>query len=191
MPQASLGYGGDDRLRAQAYNANALRGSLGGEGEWTRQLARKNLSSLSISTISEDLTITGSVTSQGELHLNGQVQGDVHCVALVLGENAQLEGNVVAEDVMVRGRLIGSVRALKVMLQSTAHVEGNLVHKSLAVEHGTHFEGELRPSENPLASNPEVPGVEPQLNHDGHSETVKQRERGNGFIKSLPELLSA
>ena len=28
--------------------------------------------SLSISTISEDLTITGSVTSQGELHLNGQ-----------------------------------------------------------------------------------------------------------------------
>jgi cytoskeletal protein CcmA (bactofilin family) len=63
--------------------------------------------SLSISTISEDLTITGNVESQGELHLNGQVQGDVHCVALVLGENAQLEGNVVAEDVMVRGRLIG------------------------------------------------------------------------------------
>jgi cytoskeletal protein CcmA (bactofilin family) len=145
--------------------------------------------SLSISTISEDLTITGSVTSQGELHLNGQVQGDVRCVALVLGENAQLEGNVVAEDVMVRGRLIGSVRARKVMLQSTAHVEGNLVHKSLAVEHGTHFEGDSRPSENPLASNPEVPGVEPH--HDGHSETVNQRERGNGFIKSLPELLSA
>jgi cytoskeletal protein CcmA (bactofilin family) len=148
-------------------------------------------SSLSISTISEDLTITGSVTSQGELHLNGQVQGDVHCVALVLGENAQLEGNVVAEDVMVRGRLIGSVRAHKVMLQSTAHVEGNLVHKSLAVEHGTHFEGESRPSENPLASNPEVPGVDPQLNHEGRSETVNQREQGKGFIKSLPELLSA
>jgi len=147
--------------------------------------------SLSISTISEDLTITGSVTSQSELHLNGQVQGDVHCVALVLGENAQLEGNVVAEDVMVRGRLIGSVRALKVMLQSAAHVEGDLVHKSLAVEHGTYFDGESRPSENPLASNPEVPRVEPQLNHDGHSETVDQRERGNGFIKSLPELLSA
>ena len=85
--------------------------------------------SLSISTISEDLTITGNVESKGELHLNGRVQGDVCCVALVLGENAQLEGNVVAEDVMVRGRLIGSVRALKVMLQSPAHVEGNLVHR--------------------------------------------------------------
>ena len=154
-------------------------------------------SSLSISTISEDLTITGSVTSQGELHLNGQVQGDVHCVALVLGENAQLEGNVVADDVMVRGRLIGSVRALKVILQSTAHVEGNLVHKSLAVEHGTHFEGESRPSENPLASTPEVPGIEPQLDHDEQPQSMKQpesmkhSERGNGFIRSLPESLGA
>ena len=153
--------------------------------------ARAQDSSSLISTISEDLTITGSVTSQGELHLNGQVQGDVHCVALVLGENAQLEGNVVADDVMVRGRLIGSVRALKVMLQSTAHVEGNLVHKSLAVEHGTHFEGESRPSENPLASNPEVAAAEPQLNHNGRPDAVKQRERGNGFIKSLPESPSA
>ena len=83
----------------------------------------------SISTIGEDLTITGNVTSKGELHVNGRVQGDVHCVALVLGENAQVEGSVVAEDVMVRGRLIGSVRALRVMLQSTAYVEGNLFHR--------------------------------------------------------------
>mgnify|MGYP003526016654 CR=1 FL=1 len=52
----------------------------------------QNSSPLSISTIGEDLTITGNVTSKGELHLNGKVQGDVHCVALVLGENAQLEG---------------------------------------------------------------------------------------------------
>jgi len=73
--------------------------------------------SLSISTISEDLTITGNVESQGELHLNGLVQGDVRCIALVIGENAQLEGNVVAEEVMVRGRLIGSVRAQKVIVQ--------------------------------------------------------------------------
>ena len=57
-------------------------------------------SPLSISTIGEDLTITGNVTSKGELHLDGEIQGDVHCVALVLGEHAQLNGGVVAEDVM-------------------------------------------------------------------------------------------
>ena len=148
-------------------------------------------SPLSISTIGEDLTIIGNVTSKGELHLDGEIQGDVHCVALVLGENAQLNGGVVAEDVMVRGRLIGSVRALRVMLQSQAHVKGNLFHKSLAVEQGAHFEGESRPSDDPLASNPEVAAPEPQLNHNGRPDAVKQRERGNGFIKSLPESPSA
>ena len=151
----------------------------------------QNSNPLSISTIGEDLTIAGNVTSKGKLHLDGQIQGDVRCVALVLGENAQLNGGVVAEDVMVRGRLIGSVRALRVTLQSTSHVEGNLVHKSLAIEHGTHFEGESRPAEDPLASNPEVAAAEPQPNHNGRPDAVKQRERGNGFIRSLPESPSA
>ena len=56
----------------------------------------------SISTIGEELTITGNVTSKGELHVNGRVQGDVHCAVLVLGENAQVEGSVVAQDVIWR-----------------------------------------------------------------------------------------
>ena len=77
-------------------------------------------------------------------------------MALVLGENAQLEGSVVAEDVMVRGRLIGSVRALRVTLESKSHVEGNLFHKSLSLEQGTHFEGESHPSEDPLSSSPQA-----------------------------------
>ena len=144
-------------------------------------------SPLSISTIGEGLTITGKVTSRGELHLNGQVQGDVHCVALVLGENAQLEGSVIAEDVMVRGRLIGSVRALRVRLESKSHVEGNLFHQSLSIEQDTHFEGESRPSQDPLSSSPEVPTLEPQLNHNGCPDAAKQRERWNGFMRSFPE----
>ena len=137
------------------------------------------------SSIGEDLTITGTVTSKGELHLDGQVQGDVRCVALVLGENAQLEGDVVAEDVIVRGRLIGSVRALRVSLQAKSHVEGNLFHKSLSVEQDAHFEGDSRPSEDPLE--PEVVVVAPQPNHNGCHGSIKQRERANGFIRSLPE----
>ena len=142
-------------------------------------------SSRPLSTIGEDLTITGTVTSKGELHLDGQIQGDVHCVALVLGEKAQLQGNVVAEDVVVRGHLIGSVRAIRVSLQAKSHVEGNLFHKSLSVEQDAHFEGDSRPAEDPLE--PEVVVVAPQPNHNGCHGSIKQRERANGFIRSLPE----
>jgi cytoskeletal protein CcmA (bactofilin family) len=142
---------------------------------------------LSISTIGEDLTITGNVTSKGALHLDGQVQGDVRCATLVLGEHAQLEGSVVAEEVMVRGRLIGSVRALRVRLQAKSHVEGNLFHKSLSIEQDTHFEGESRPSEDPLSANSKVATVEPQSNHNGRLNDGDQRESLKGFIRTLPE----
>lgn len=151
----------------------------------------QNSSPLSISTIGEDLTITGNVTSKGELHLNGKVQGDVHCVALVLGESAQLEGNVVAEDVMVRGRLIGSVRALTVTLEANSHVEGNLFHKSLSLAQGTHFEGESRPLDDPLSASPEVPTVELQLEPNGGLNAVSRRGSVKGFIRSFPESRSA
>ena len=104
------------------------------------------------STIGEDLTIFGDVTSKGELHIDGRVEGDVRCVSLVLGDNSEIKGNVMAEEVMIRGRLIGSIRGRRVILQSTAHVEGEVLHKDLAMEQGAHFEGESRRSDHPLSA---------------------------------------
>ena len=124
----------------------------------SQQSARVQGSSTSgTSTIGEDLVITGNVTSKGEIHLDGQIQGDIHCVSLVLGENSQLEGGVIAEDVVIRGLLIGSVRALRVTLQSKCHVEGDLVHQSLAIEQGAFFEGKSRRSDDPLSPSQEAP----------------------------------
>ena len=165
-----------------------LRGSVGGDGMDTSARAQES-SPPSISTIGEDLTITGDVTSKGKLHLDGRVLGNVHCVTLVLGENAHVEGNAFAEEIIIRGRLIGSVRALRVSLQANSHVEGKLLHKSLSLEQGTPFEGESCPSDDPL-SIPEIHRAELQQDHKD-PEAVKGRERVNGFIRSLPESLSA
>lgn len=111
---------------------------------------------LRISRIGPDLMITGNVAAKGAIQLDGQVHGEVHCVSLVLGEGSQLEGGVIAEDVVLRGRLIGSVRALRVTLQSKCHVEGELVHQSLAIEKGAFFEGESRRTDDPLSPSQET-----------------------------------
>ena len=70
-----------------------------------RSTVARGSDTLTVSTIGGDLTITGNVTSKGEIQLDGHVHGDVHCVALVLGENSNVEGNVTADDVVIRGRL--------------------------------------------------------------------------------------
>ena len=108
------------------------------------------------SIIGEDLTVTGNVLSKGEVQVDGQIQGDVHCSSLIVGEKAQITGGIVAEDVVVRGQVMGSIRGVRVTLQASSHVEGDIFHQSLAIEQGAFFEGKSRRSEDPIASAPKI-----------------------------------
>ena len=103
------------------------------------------------SIIGEDLAITGNVNSKGEIQVDGEIQGDIHCGSLLLGDKSQVTGSVIAEDIVVRGRMVGSIRGLRVTLQAQSHVEGDIFHQSLAIEQGAYFEGKSRRSDDPLA----------------------------------------
>ena len=102
------------------------------------------------SIIGEDLTIRGNVTSKGEVQLDGEIEGEIRCGSLLLGDKGQVMGGVAAEDVVVRGRIIGSIRGLRVTLQAQCHVEGDIFHQSLSIEQGAYFEGKSRHSDKPL-----------------------------------------
>jgi cytoskeletal protein CcmA (bactofilin family) len=103
------------------------------------------------SVISADLVVTGTLSSTGDIQLDGRIEGDVHSAGLVIGEKAVILGEVLADEVTVRGRVEGSIRARKILLCSTCHVEGNILHEAFAVEAGAFFEGNCRHSDNPLA----------------------------------------
>src|SRR5262245_58032925 len=92
------------------------------------------------SIISADLTVTGTLVSNGDIQIDGVVEGDVRSVGLVIGEKAEIHGEILAEDLTVRGRVIGRIRARKVQLSATAHVEGDILHEAFAVEAGAFFE---------------------------------------------------
>lgn len=104
-----------------------------------------------VTLIGADLTIVGDVISKGNVTLDGEIQGDMHCASLVVGEDGAIEGGVIANEVTVLGRVIGSIRANKVVLQSTAHVEGDIFHQEIGMEIGTVFDGTLKRTQNPTA----------------------------------------
>lgn len=108
------------------------------------------------SIISGDLIISGNLLSGGELQVDGTIDGDVRASSLVIGEQATVTGEVLAEEVIIRGRVIGSVRGLRVVLAANCHVEGEIFHESLAVEPGAYFEGNCRRSEDPLSRSEDV-----------------------------------
>jgi cytoskeletal protein CcmA (bactofilin family) len=164
--------GGDALQRAAERPANET-------GAFTdRPLAaakRQSSGKLVPSIIGEDLTIVGNVSSKGEIQIDGQIQGDISCGSLLLGDKSQITGGVVAEDVVVRGRVLGSIRGLRVTLQSQSHVEGDIYHQSLAIEQGAYFEGKSRRSDNPMAA-PKGAGEPSPATGDGASMPVRAAE---------------
>ena len=110
-----------------------------------------NASKMVPSIIGEDLNIRGNVTAKGEIQVDGQIEGDIRCGSLLVGDKSLVTGGVVAEDVVVRGRIVGSINGLRITLQAQSHVEGDIVHQSLAIEQGAYFEGKSRRSDDPIA----------------------------------------
>lgn len=111
------------------------------------------------SQIGADLTIIGNLVSKGEVHIDGDVQGDVHAANVVVGESARITGALVADEVIVRGTVMGSIRGKRVVLQSSSKVEGDIFHSQLAIEQGAFFEGKSRRSDDPTAGvqRPDLP----------------------------------
>ncbi len=106
------------------------------------------------SILSSDLTVTGNIRTEGDIQIEGTVEGDIRAHQLVIGETATIRGEIVGDEVVVNGRVVGRVRGLKVRLSASARVEGDIIHKTIAIESGAHFEGSVQRQEDPIANGP-------------------------------------
>jgi cytoskeletal protein CcmA (bactofilin family) len=91
--------------------------------------------------IAEGLKIVGSVTAEGLVEVNGQIEGDLQCTSLIISPKACINGGVQAERVVVNGKVEGPIHGGEVILKSRAIVVGDIQTQSLTIEPGAHFEG--------------------------------------------------
>jgi cytoskeletal protein CcmA (bactofilin family) len=144
-------------------NAEAARGGEKRDIWRVAQPTQSQAHDPTTSTLNEALTIAGRLTSKGNLHINGRVEGTIRCHSLVLGETSHVEGDVIAEKVAIHGRLIGTVHASDIVLCGGCYVEGDLYHQSLTIERGVHFEGQSFREDSPPAVQSAGPAqVEPE-----------------------------
>jgi cytoskeletal protein CcmA (bactofilin family) len=102
------------------------------------------------SVIDPWLLITGDLAGDGELQVDGKVNGNIRCARLIVGKDGAISGSVTADEVIVRGRVKGVIRAQRVMLLDSARVESDIFHKTLTVEEGACFDGEVRFRADPM-----------------------------------------
>jgi cytoskeletal protein CcmA (bactofilin family) len=89
--------------------------------------------------------VRGRVSGDGDLLVDGAVQGDIMLRGdLVIGDGAQATSNVEARAVTVRGELEGDVRASGlVRIEAGAKVRGDMHGESVAIEEGAEYTGRL------------------------------------------------
>ncbi len=104
------------------------------------------------SCIGSGMSIVGNIECNGPAQVFGRIQGELRASDLLIGEGAQVEGSVIAQDVTVCGRVKGTIRAVRVKLQDGGAVEGDIFHRSLSIDENSLFEGSSRRVENPTDS---------------------------------------
>jgi cytoskeletal protein CcmA (bactofilin family) len=103
-----------------------------------------------VSSISSGLSIFGKIVGHGSLTIFGHVEGELHASAVEIAEGAQMEGDVVAEELTIGGHVKGTIHANRVKLNNTSVVEGDIFHRTLAIEENARFEGMSRRQENTI-----------------------------------------
>jgi cytoskeletal protein CcmA (bactofilin family) len=150
--------------KSQSETADNRRDST--SGQKMPRSAAVSTAAPEASSISAGLSIVGKIVGHGALTIFGQVEGELRASTVVIAKGAQMEGDVVAEELTIGGHVKGTIHANRVKLNSTAVVEGDIFHRTLAVEENARFEGMSRRQENtttdtsPLVAHPWVAPID-------------------------------
>jgi cytoskeletal protein CcmA (bactofilin family) len=100
--------------------------------------------------VNRGVSIVGALTVEGDVHIEGTVDGDIRCGALQIAERGIVEGLIVANRVVVLGEFVGMIYARELVLGAGCAVEGQIYHHTLVLEEGCYFEGKSRRHGDPL-----------------------------------------
>jgi cytoskeletal protein CcmA (bactofilin family) len=96
------------------------------------------------SILSKNLHITGNLETDGDIQVEGVIDGDVRSKFLTIGTQAVVNGSVVADTISVEGTVNGQITGRIVQLGKSSKVNGDIVHESLSVDAGAFVHGMCR-----------------------------------------------
>ena len=117
-------------------------------------------SAVSRNTLASDVEIKGSIKFQQDLSVDGKVEGEISSTngVLIVGQNAELRGEIKTKSVTVYGRVTGNITVdERCELKANAQLHGDLKAARLVIEEGATFVGKSEVAPNKVTQmKPEV-----------------------------------
>jgi cytoskeletal protein CcmA (bactofilin family) len=95
------------------------------------------------SIIGGDVVISGNVEASVDLHVDGKVDGDISCAALVQGPDSCIKGHVSAKSARIGGLIEGSISADELIIESTARITGDVSYDVVSIATGGQIDGSM------------------------------------------------
>ena len=99
--------------------------------------------------IGKNTVIHGRLVLLDSIRIDGKVVGNVEAtkeesITVVIGESGEVQGDIVAQRVVVAGKVAGNIHAHeRVELHADCLVQGDIKYGSIAIEHGSKVLGLL------------------------------------------------
>ena len=96
--------------------------------------------------ISRCVKIEGKIISNGNIRIDGEIQGDIFSESNVtIGQGAKINGQINANVITIGGKVSGIVRAKdKLILDSKSYLKGDIFAKILVIDEGAKFDGKCK-----------------------------------------------
>ncbi len=106
--------------------------------------------------IAKGVKLEGEFKSQGDVQIEGEVQGKVAAAGtLTIGPEAVITADVTADEAVISGVLNGNLTVAKqIVLHSSARVKGDIVAERISVESGAVIDGRVQIGTNSKAPEP-------------------------------------
>jgi cytoskeletal protein CcmA (bactofilin family) len=104
----------------------------------------------SASIIAAGTTLKGDITSNGDIRIDGTLQGNIHCTAkVVIGANGTVEGDISGQQADIMGKVNGTIKVKELLqLKGGSQVNGNLYATKLQIEPSASFNGQCHMNGN-------------------------------------------
>lgn len=96
-----------------------------------------------INRIVAGTTLNGDLTSDSNILLEGEVNGNVSCAGrVIIGTSGKINGNLVCVNAEIDGAMDGQLMVENLLvLRATACIKGDIQTMKLHIEEGAFFEG--------------------------------------------------
>ena len=97
------------------------------------------------SILSAGARMVGNLTTDGDVHVDGHLEGEIHANTVHVSRDGMVAGAITADTVHVEGQVDGAIAARSVTLGKLSRVVGDVLHETLAIEPGARLQGQCLP----------------------------------------------